>query len=165
MCDAAYFDRLEHAADRAMALESDVLEEIIHDSVAIKAAIVNRDETEKGERRKLNFGHTVGHAVEKTSRIPHGEAVSIGMMAAARLSHYRKMLKQAEVDRLRRLLERFRLPTEVEKGIEQNIANDRDIACWMRWYVIKNALEKDTFCSFGKNQPGQPVEKIAIQRT
>ena len=126
ICDAAYFDRLEHAADRAMALESDVLEEIIHDSVAIKAAIVNRDETEKGERRKLNFGHTVGHAVEKTSRISHGEAVSIGMMAAARLSHYRKMLKQAEVDRLRRLLERFRLPTEVEKGIEQNIANDRD---------------------------------------
>jgi 3-dehydroquinate synthase len=122
ICDVAYFARLEEAADRVTALDADILEEIIHDSVAIKAAVVNRDETEKGERRKLNFGHTFGHAVEKTRGIPHGEAVSIGMMVAAALSLNRKMMTPSETDRLRRLLERFRLPTEIKTDIE----SDRD---------------------------------------
>ncbi len=118
--DAGYFSRLEKTAARAMALEPDVLEQVIYDSVAIKAAIVNQDEIEKGERRKLNFGHTFGHAVEKICGIPHGEAVSIGMMVAAMLSVNRKMLSLADVDRLRRLLQAFRLPTDIGKDLEMD---------------------------------------------
>jgi 3-dehydroquinate synthase len=126
ICDASYFQRLEAHAENVMSLETDVLEEIIHDSVAIKAAIVNQDETEKGERRKLNFGHTFGHAMEKTYGIPHGEAVSIGMMLAAQLSKNRKMITQPEVDRLQRLLEHFRLPSNIETGIETDRKNVLD---------------------------------------
>ena len=99
-----------------MALEPKVMAGIIYDSVAIKSAVVSRDETEKGERRKLNFGHTFGHAVEKTLNIPHGEAVSIGMMMAASLSVERNMLAPMEKDRLRQLLRNLRLPTHIEAG-------------------------------------------------
>jgi len=72
IADELYFTYLEKNAANALALDPEVLEQIIYDSVVIKADIVNRDEMEKGERRKLNFGHTFGHAVEKTAGISHG---------------------------------------------------------------------------------------------
>jgi 3-dehydroquinate synthase len=112
--DADYFSFLEKNAEKALALDMAVLERIIYDSVAIKAGVVNQDETEKGERRKLNFGHTFGHAVEKTTGLPHGEAVSIGMIVAARLSEAKGMLAKADVDRMMNLLSRFRLPILIQ---------------------------------------------------
>lgn len=114
IADESYFTYLEQNADKALALDMDVLQQIIYDSVVIKSDIVNRDETEKGERRKLNFGHTFGHAVEKTAGIPHGEAVSIGMTVASLLSMNKKMLTEKEVDRIRHLLTLFNLPTGIE---------------------------------------------------
>jgi 3-dehydroquinate synthase len=118
--DAAYFTYLEKNVANALALDPEVLERIIYESVAIKAGVVNRDETEKGERRKLNFGHTFGHAVEKTAGLPHGEAVSIGMVVAAKLSAARGLLGQDEVDRIIDLLARFHLPTGIQ-GDRENI--------------------------------------------
>jgi 3-dehydroquinate synthase len=114
IADESYFTYLEQNADKALALDMDVLQQIIYDSVVIKSDIVNRDETEKGERRKLNFGHTFGHAVEKTAGIPHGEAVSIGMTVASLLSMNKKMLTEKEVDRIRHLLTLFNLPVGIE---------------------------------------------------
>ncbi|MFZ2633556.1 MAG: 3-dehydroquinate synthase [Desulfosalsimonadaceae bacterium] len=114
--DADYFTYLEENAANALALDPEVLERIIYDSVAIKAGVVNRDETEKGERRKLNFGHTFGHAVEKTTGLPHGEAVSIGMVAAAKLSAAKGLLGPDDVDRIMDLLARFHLPTRIPAG-------------------------------------------------
>jgi len=113
IADASYFGYLEKNAAAALALDPVVIERVIYDSVKIKAEIVNQDETEKGERRKLNFGHTFGHAVEKTIGVSHGEAVSIGMMAAARLSQNRGLLSETDVGRLRRLLETFYLPVKI----------------------------------------------------
>ncbi len=110
IADADYFDFLERESSRAFSLEAGVMERVVYESVAIKASVVNQDEREKGERRKLNFGHTFGHAVEKTEGLPHGEAVSIGMMLAARLSESRKMLDRQSVERLARLLTAFQLP-------------------------------------------------------
>jgi len=118
--DAAYFTYLEENAANALALDPEVLERIIYDSVAIKAGVVNRDETEKGERQKLNFGHTFGHAVEKTTGLPHGEAVSIGMVAAVKLSAARGLLGPDDVDRMMDLLARFHLPTDIQ-GDRENI--------------------------------------------
>jgi 3-dehydroquinate synthase len=118
IADAGYFDYLEKQTENGIELSLDVLEEIIYDSVSIKASIVNRDETEKGERRKLNFGHTFGHAVEKTTGIPHGQAVSIGMVVAAKLSEALGMIQQKDVDRITALLSRFNLPTKMEGSKE-----------------------------------------------
>lgn len=114
IADAELFAYLEKNADRAMALEKETMERLIYGSLRVKAGIVSRDETEKGERRKLNFGHTLGHAVESRMGLRHGEAVSVGMVAAARLSVAKGMLQEAEAERLERLLAAFGLPTKVK---------------------------------------------------
>ncbi|MGB9499776.1 MAG: 3-dehydroquinate synthase [Dissulfuribacterales bacterium] len=114
IADPDYFALLEREAQNALSLNPEVLEQVIYKSVAIKADIVNRDETEKGERRKLNFGHTFGHAVEKTTGLPHGEAVSIGMTVAAQLSSTRGMITENDVNRLKTLLSRLKLPTRID---------------------------------------------------
>ena len=62
------------------------LSKLIRRNVAIKSAVVQKDEFESGERRLLNFGHTIGHAIEKLYNLPHGQAVSVGMVAACLLS-------------------------------------------------------------------------------
>ncbi|MFP4226663.1 MAG: 3-dehydroquinate synthase [Desulfobacterales bacterium] len=128
ICDADYFEFLEQEASRARSLDPEVMTRVVYDSIAIKADVVSRDEREKGERRKLNFGHTFGHAVEKTEGLPHGEAVAIGMMMAARLSRSRHMLDQASVDRLAALLSAFHLPLESQvdqKQIMDALARDK----------------------------------------
>ncbi len=88
-----------------------VLNRLISHSVHVKAAIVNRDENEQGERRKLNLGHTWGHAIEKITGMPHGKAVSIGLVFAARLSEHKGLLKPRDRERLTELLVRLELPT------------------------------------------------------
>ena len=70
------FAYLEKNVERSLALDLEVMEKLVHDSVIIKSTIVNRDEKEQGERRKLNFGHTYGHAVEKVTRVPHCEGAN-----------------------------------------------------------------------------------------
>ncbi len=114
IADESYFTYLENNAAKALALDPDVLQQMICDSVVIKADIVNRDEKEKGERRKLNFGHTFGHAVEKACGVTHGEAVSIGMVVASLLSLNRRLVTEKEVDRIRKLLALYNLPAEIE---------------------------------------------------
>lgn len=107
------FAFLETNYEKALGLDTGIIESLVHDSVKIKAEVVRTDEKEKGERRKLNFGHTLGHAVEKTMGISHGEAVSIGMVFAANLSVKRKMLSQGEAVRIRGLLNAIGLPVEI----------------------------------------------------
>jgi 3-dehydroquinate synthase len=74
---------------------------------------VNRDEKEEGERRILNFGHTFGHAIEKNLGMPHGEAISAGMVMAANLSEKRGYLKRKDTERIVKILNRLGLPTKV----------------------------------------------------
>lgn len=109
-----HFAFLEAHWERAMALDPRVIDRLIGESVAIKAAVVSRDETEKGERRKLNFGHTIGHAVERATGLAHGEAVSVGMRWAGLFSVRRGLLDSRSVDRLEWLLRRMGLPTRVD---------------------------------------------------
>jgi 3-dehydroquinate synthase len=107
------FAFLEDRAQDALKLEPSVIERIIYDSVQLKSAIVNRDEREQGERRKLNFGHTFGHAIEKTVGLSHGEAVSVGMVVASALSVRRGLLADDEAARITRLLRKMELPTTI----------------------------------------------------
>lgn len=109
--DAPLFHFLEKRHEDAMALEPEVIERLVHDSVVLKSAIVNRDEREMGERRKLNFGHTYGHALERKTDLNHGEAVSAGMMIASFLSARRGYLAWEDVQRIEDLLMRLHLPT------------------------------------------------------
>ena len=119
IADAGMFAYLEKNAARALALDPSVIEKLVYDSVRLKAAVVNRDELEKGERRKLNFGHTFGHALEKTTGISHGEAVSVGMVMAAAVSETMGLLKKVDSERLQKLLRNLALPTRIAVDAER----------------------------------------------
>ncbi|MBU1171222.1 MAG: 3-dehydroquinate synthase [Proteobacteria bacterium] len=112
--DAGMFDYLEKNNEKALKLDVDVIEKLVYDSVRIKSGVVNRDEKEKGERRKLNFGHTFGHAIEKTLGLPHGESVSLGMVMAASLSVQKGLLSQKDARRITELLNCYNLPTRID---------------------------------------------------
>ncbi len=113
--DRRLIGTLEERSERALALDPDLLAGLVRDSLRVKAAIVRRDERESGPRKLLNFGHTLGHALEKTRGLSHGPAVAAGMVFALRLSLKKGVLKNAAVlDRLVRLLKLYRLPLDFE---------------------------------------------------
>ena len=117
IADADMFAFLEQNSQKALNLEQSVIERLVYDSVGIKAGVVERDEREKGERRILNFGHTFGHAIEKTAGLRHGEAVGLGMVIAGALSVKKGLLHPDEQNRIVALLESLGLPVcmEVDK--------------------------------------------------
>ncbi len=110
---ADFFDYLEGNISKAMQFSNDELEYMIFESILTKKEIVENDERESGERRLLNLGHTFAHALEKNYGIPHGEAVAIGIMFAAKLSSNMGMLRMHEVDRIERLLTSAGLPVSI----------------------------------------------------
>ena len=121
--DTVLFDIFEENAEALMGLEENISTEVIRRSVSIKARVVSEDERETlGRRILLNYGHTIGHALETVTgygRYLHGEAVSVGMMGAARISQRMGMIGEDVVLRQERLFHRFGLPTsasDVEPG-------------------------------------------------
>jgi 3-dehydroquinate synthase len=96
-----------------------MIEYLVTRSVKIKANIVEEDEHEQGLRRVLNLGHTWGHAVEKLNKIPHGQAVSIGLIFSANLSVEKGLLSAEDRDRLNKLLTDLGLPTTTTANRKQ----------------------------------------------
>lgn len=117
--DKQMFEKMERETDAILSLDTDIIHYLVSRSVKIKAGVVSRDERETGLRRVLNLGHTWGHAVEKTDRIPHGNAVSIGLVFAAGMSVARKYLRAEEKQRIENLLAALGLPlaTTTDPGI------------------------------------------------
>ncbi|MBI4187021.1 MAG: 3-dehydroquinate synthase [Chloroflexi bacterium] len=113
--DRELFAYIEREMGRIKSLDEEALEEIVFRSAGIKAGVVEQDETDLGLRAILNYGHTVGHAIESASdfRVGHGAAVAIGMVAAARVSHRQGILGRDDLLRLKSLIERAGLPTNV----------------------------------------------------
>ncbi len=117
--DAPLLDDLERGRGALAARDTHELEQLVERSLRHKASVVERDERESGLRRILNFGHTVGHALETGfgyGRYLHGEAVAIGMVAAARLSETYAGLSSAESQRLQTLIAQAGLPVEMPPG-------------------------------------------------
>ncbi len=113
IADEQMFKYMEKHTSEILALDRDVIEKLVYNSVIIKSNIVNKDAREKGERRKLNFGHTFGHAIEKHCKLSHGEAVGVGMVWAVNLSVKRKLLNRDEADKIINLISGCKLPVEV----------------------------------------------------
>ena len=120
--DAPFLAWLEAHCENLLAGDDALLAEAIARSCMHKAAITERDPFEHGERALLNFGHTFGHAIETeqgyAEGLNHGEAVAIGMVLAARLSHALGMATRADADALQALLQRFGLPTTIPIGLD-----------------------------------------------
>lgn len=114
--DPELFARIEAELPAILRLDRDVLADVVRSCCMLKALVVSEDETEGGYRAILNFGHTVGHAIESLTEYKqflHGEAVAIGMVAAARVSVGLGLCDAAEAERIRALLERCGLPVDV----------------------------------------------------
>lgn len=125
--DADFFADLEAHIDHALELDPDVLTRLVARSCAIKAEVVGQDETESGLRAILNFGHTLGHAIEAVAGYGtylHGEAIAVGMVFAARLSG----LPTEQTQRIERLFERMGLPRRAPES---------------RWEALRHAMNVD----------------------
>ena len=114
--DATLFRRLERTLPSLLKLDAKEMSHVIARSCQIKAKIVEQDEHEGGLRAILNYGHTIGHALEAISsygKYLHGEAISIGQVAASKISRDQHDLGQAEVDRIEAMFAGAGLPTTV----------------------------------------------------
>jgi 3-dehydroquinate synthase len=113
--DAAFFEYLDQNREKILALNPAALEHVIQRSCEIKAGVVSRDEREGGLRAILNYGHTVGHAIETAENytIRHGHAVAIGMVYAARLAHRTGLCDASVPGRVETLIQSYGLPTDL----------------------------------------------------
>lgn len=133
--DAGFFSWHEEMADRLVGewgLFSGLAVELVARNVRIKAGVVEADEREGGLRAVLNLGHTVGHAVEACLMDHgaegvwrHGEAVSVGLVAACRLAEARGEMPKGDADRVCRLLERLRLPVRIPAELSNGVLLER----------------------------------------
>jgi 3-dehydroquinate synthase len=113
--DRSFFEYLDSNRDRILSLDPDAVNHVIRRSCEIKADVVSKDEREGGLRTILNFGHTIGHAIETAENytIRHGYAVAIGMVYAARLAQNTGLCDLSVPDRVMRLIAAYGLPTSL----------------------------------------------------
>jgi 3-dehydroquinate synthase len=163
--DAALFEKLEKTLPRILARETKVLEDVIARCCEIKADVVGQDETESGPRAILNFGHTIGHALEAIShygKYLHGEAISIGQIVAAWLSVQVTGLPMKDAERIRMLFARTGLPTEVRLGKSQRqelfraMRLDKKVAQGEIKFVLARRIGQ---VEFGCKVPATLIEK------
>ena len=143
--DRGLLSYIENNLDRIKSLDDGVLEEIVFRSAKIKAEIVEKDERDLGLRAILNYGHTVGHAIESVSgfKVEHGMAVALGMITAAKLSHKMGILDKTDLIRLHSLIQRAGLPTtmpklEAEKIIEAIKHDKKVLRGKVRFILLKS---------------------------
>ena len=130
--DSSLFEYLEKNVEKILQLDKKCLEYIIKTSCSIKAEVVEKDELENHYRMILNFGHTLGHAIEALthySKFIHGEAVAIGMVYAAKLSDKLGKCQEGIPRRLDRLVRKFGLPADLpdlhSKAIIESLYHDK----------------------------------------
>lgn len=165
--DAQLFSLIEENLQRILALDTELLRHIVRQCCALKAMVVQRDERESDYRSILNFGHTVGHAIESLTRYKrylHGEAVAIGMAFAARLSRSRGYCTDETVHRIVELLNRAGLPVEIPKDLTGAslgfaVTGDKKVASGRVKFVCVEELGRTRFVQL----TGQEVAEFATR--
>ncbi len=117
--DKEFFSFLERSIEKIMKLDESTLEKVIKRNCELKARVVERDEKESNYRAIVNYGHTIGHALEVLGNyreLKHGEAIAIGMVAEARMSNELGHMKEKEVEKIIQLLHKIGLPVSLPKG-------------------------------------------------
>jgi 3-dehydroquinate synthase len=169
--DAALFRKLERELPRILKREARILGSVIARCCAIKAKVVAQDETEGGLRAILNFGHTIGHALEAISgygSFLHGEAISLGQIAAARISESVLGMPSPEVERIQQLFARAGLPTRVglsaarQKRLIEAMRLDKKVADGLVQFVLARRIGK---VEFGCQVPAPLVERALASLT
>lgn len=156
--DASIFAILSHAKSANASL----FKKIIPKCIDIKMAIVAKDPFERQtERMHLNFGHTVGHAVERQAKLPHGHAVAIGMVFALKVSNKTKMLSDEQYNSAIALIQKYHLPTTIS-GVKKNeiitiMHKDKKNKGGMIRLVLLSAI--------GKSQLSQGIDENIINQS
>jgi 3-dehydroquinate synthase len=146
IADSAYFDFLQNNLDAVLARKSDVLEKVAHFNCKIKGDVVETDPYEQNKRRILNYGHTIGHAVETASgfELLHGEAVAIGIIAAGLIEIELKLASPERLNRIRQILEKLHVPVKLpgnlpEKELIDLIKHDKKaVKKWPRFVLLSD---------------------------
>ena len=139
-----YYQWICEHADAIRERDLKVCEQLILVSCQIKRDVVEKDPTEQGERALLNFGHTLGHAIEKLMnfKLAHGQCVALGCLAAAHISAKRGMITDAEVDQMRKAFATFDLPVSTSgygldpKEVIQATKNDKKMEAGAIKFVL-----------------------------
>ena len=164
--DDAMFRRLERDLPKLLRRDPKILADIIARCCEIKAEVVAEDETEGGLRAILNFGHTIGHALEAISHYGqylHGEAISIGQVAAARLSARAAGLPLSDVQRITELFRRAGLPVAVNltaaqrKGLHQAMRLDKKVSQGEIHFVLARKI--------GRVEYGRKISPALLEET
>jgi 3-dehydroquinate synthase len=158
--DAELFEHLERNAGALGPGQPDDLTPVVARAIELKATIVERDEREDGERMLLNYGHTVGHALEAVGgygSLLHGEAVAIGMRAAAFIAHEMDMLASSDAQRQADLLRRFHLPTRYPAAVDHVLGrltlDKKRAGSAQRWVLAERV-------GYGRVRDDVPVEHV-----
>ena len=164
--DLELFKRLEQAMPKLLQRDPDTLSSVVARCCQIKAGVVGQDETESGLRAILNFGHTIGHALEAVSgygKLLHGEAIAIGQVLAARLSAELLGFPARDVERVAAVFEKAGLPTHIKLNPAQReklfeaMRHDKKVSEGVIRFVLVNKIGQ---VSFGQAVPLDLVEKV-----
>ncbi len=117
--DELLFRMLEQYNMHDIQTDLSLVETLVERNIRIKMNIVTADEAEAGDRKLLNFGHTIGHAIENLHHIPHGHAISMGMVAICNLAVRLNILEVQEAVRIVKLLAKYHLPVDLETDLQQ----------------------------------------------
>lgn len=169
--DEPFFRYLQNMADKIIERDEAAILHIVKESCRIKASVVEQDPNEKGLRRKLNYGHTIGHALEKlagydSSALPHGFAISPGMGVDARIAIMMDHYSQEELAEEEQLKERFGLPIKIPARFSDNEAiieatmTDKKAVGGKPRYTIPMRI--GTMCSFGGDYATAEISKETI---
>ena len=146
--DAPFLEKLESNVDALLNRNKELLVDVIRHCCQCKSTVVQEDEREtSGRRAILNYGHTIGHAIESVcgyGKYLHGEAISIGMVAEADLGRQLGMIDMKAVDRHAAIFEAYGLPTKVPAGLENELIDamfrDKKVAQGKLNFVLPTAI-------------------------
>ncbi len=149
IADAAYFEFIESHLDAILDRAPDALEAMARRNCLIKGRVVEEDPSEKNRRRILNYGHTVGHAVEAAGHydLLHGEAVAIGIMAAGQIEVELGLAEPGRLDRVRAVLEKLGVPVKLpanlaeEKVLDLMRHDKKAVEQWPRFVLLSRLGE------------------------
>ena len=149
--DKDFFEFLTQNRQAILDIDLPILESIIHTCCSIKAEVVAADERESDLRRILNYGHTIGHAVEAASDylLAHGSAVAMGMVAAAELAVAKDMLSLIESDKIRSLIDEYGLPVSIpneydRQRIKGYLKTDKKAVGGRPFFVLPTSIGRVT---------------------
>ncbi len=157
IADNELLSNIDEISETTNNIETDTYKKILEICISIKTSIIQRDPLEKAERKILNFGHTLGHAIEKNSSLfNHGEAVGIGILAAMGISHQKGNISKDEITKTEQMLQRFNLPITMDRSLlkksVESITSDKKRNGDHLDFIILSKIGKASVKSFEINE-------------